>query len=275
MCWATACRCDGRARKAGRSAEKGGCIRRCEGAKAPRLGFQHNKQRVIPKQVRSLGSHANCPVTRRRDWSRSHCSKRAACWRRWTLPGLRLKKRRLAARPTRPSGHPLAAGNARSGKARRCDFVRRGGRSRLRCAGTPFAARAGHPRAAQGTGTVRQPAPGETVSRTRRCFGAAPRSRQPDRHGDRARTQRRRLFRRKGHAHHRRWRREGYDIMSYAEDEVRRIARVGFETAMARGKKLCSVDKANVLETSQLWRDVVIETAKEFPEGRIQPHVCR
>jgi 3-isopropylmalate dehydrogenase len=60
--------------------------------------------------------------------------------------------------------------------------------------------------------------------------------------------------------------REGYDIMSYDEDEVRRIARVGFETAMARGKKLCSVDKANVLETSQLWRDVVIETAREYPE---------
>ncbi len=60
--------------------------------------------------------------------------------------------------------------------------------------------------------------------------------------------------------------REGYDIMSYNEDEVRRIARVGFETAMARGKKLCSVDKANVLETSQLWRDVVIETHVEYPQ---------
>ncbi len=60
--------------------------------------------------------------------------------------------------------------------------------------------------------------------------------------------------------------REGYDIMSYNEDEVRRIARVGFETAMARGKKLCSVDKANVLETSQLWRDVVIETHAEYPQ---------
>ncbi len=60
--------------------------------------------------------------------------------------------------------------------------------------------------------------------------------------------------------------REGYDVMSYNEDEVRRIARVGFETAMARSKRLCSVDKANVLETSQLWRDVVIEVAAEFPE---------
>lgn len=60
--------------------------------------------------------------------------------------------------------------------------------------------------------------------------------------------------------------REGYDLMSYNEDEVRRIARTGFETAMARRRKLCSVDKANVLETSQLWRDVVIETASDFPE---------
>ncbi len=60
--------------------------------------------------------------------------------------------------------------------------------------------------------------------------------------------------------------REGYDIMSYDEDEVQRIARVGFETAMARSGRLCSVDKANVLETSQLWRDVVTEVAREFPQ---------
>jgi 3-isopropylmalate dehydrogenase len=60
--------------------------------------------------------------------------------------------------------------------------------------------------------------------------------------------------------------REGYDVMSYNEDEVRRIARVGFETARARKGKLCSVDKANVLETSQLWRDVVIETHAEFAD---------
>jgi len=47
---------------------------------------------------------------------------------------------------------------------------------------------------------------------------------------------------------------------------VRRIAHVGFRAAMGRQKRLCSVDKANVLETSQLWRDVVIEVAKEYPE---------
>lgn len=60
--------------------------------------------------------------------------------------------------------------------------------------------------------------------------------------------------------------REGYDVMAYNEDEVRRIARVGFETARARQGKLCSVDKANVLETSQLWRDVVIETSADYPD---------
>jgi 3-isopropylmalate dehydrogenase len=60
--------------------------------------------------------------------------------------------------------------------------------------------------------------------------------------------------------------REGYDVMCYAEGEVRRIAKVGFETAQARRGKLCSVDKANVLETSQLWRDVMIETAADYPD---------
>ena len=61
-------------------------------------------------------------------------------------------------------------------------------------------------------------------------------------------------------------RRQGWDMMSYAEDEVRRIAHVGFKAAMGRSKRLCSVDKANVLETSQLWRDVVIEVSAEYPE---------
>jgi 3-isopropylmalate dehydrogenase len=60
--------------------------------------------------------------------------------------------------------------------------------------------------------------------------------------------------------------REGYDIMSYSESEVRRIAHVAFRAAQGRQKRLCSVDKANVLETSQLWRDVVIEVAAEYPD---------
>lgn len=60
--------------------------------------------------------------------------------------------------------------------------------------------------------------------------------------------------------------REGFDTMRYDEDEIARIARTGFETAMARRNKLCSVDKANVLETSQLWRDVVIEISAEYPQ---------
>ena len=61
-------------------------------------------------------------------------------------------------------------------------------------------------------------------------------------------------------------RRQGFDLMSYAEDEVRRIAHTAFRAAQGRGKKLCSVDKANVLETSQLWRDVVVEVSAEYPD---------
>ena len=59
--------------------------------------------------------------------------------------------------------------------------------------------------------------------------------------------------------------REGFDTMRYSESEIRRIAHAGFRAAMKRGKKLCSVDKCNVLETSQLWREVVNEVAPEYP----------
>jgi 3-isopropylmalate dehydrogenase len=60
--------------------------------------------------------------------------------------------------------------------------------------------------------------------------------------------------------------REGFDTMRYSEPEIRRIARVGFEAARKRSRRLCSVDKANVLETSQLWREVLTEEAQSHPD---------
>lgn len=63
--------------------------------------------------------------------------------------------------------------------------------------------------------------------------------------------------------------RQGFDTMHYAESEVRRIAHIAFQAAQKRSKKLCSVDKANVLETSQFWRDTVIEVAKEYPDVQL------
>ncbi|MGB4812787.1 MAG: 3-isopropylmalate dehydrogenase [Methylophilaceae bacterium] len=60
--------------------------------------------------------------------------------------------------------------------------------------------------------------------------------------------------------------REGINTMRYNESEIKRIGRVAFEIAMKRNKKLCSVDKANVLETTELWRQVMIELSAEYPE---------
>ncbi len=60
--------------------------------------------------------------------------------------------------------------------------------------------------------------------------------------------------------------RQGFDTMHYAESEVRRIAHVAFQAAQKRNRKLCSVDKANVLETSQFWRDIMIKVATEYPD---------
>jgi 3-isopropylmalate dehydrogenase len=62
---------------------------------------------------------------------------------------------------------------------------------------------------------------------------------------------------------------EGFDTMLYSEPEIRRIARVGFEIAAKRGGRLCSVDKANVLDTSILWREVVSSMAAEFPSVQL------
>lgn len=60
--------------------------------------------------------------------------------------------------------------------------------------------------------------------------------------------------------------RRGFNTMTYKESEIKRIAKTGFETAMKRNKKLCSVDKANVLETTELWREIVTEMGKDYPE---------
>lgn len=60
--------------------------------------------------------------------------------------------------------------------------------------------------------------------------------------------------------------REGVNTMRYSESEIRRIGRVAFDIAMKRNKKVCSVDKANVLETTELWRQVMIELSKDYPE---------
>jgi len=59
---------------------------------------------------------------------------------------------------------------------------------------------------------------------------------------------------------------EGYDTMHYSRPEVERIAHVAFKAARKRSKRLCSVDKENVLETSRLWREVVIEVGKQYPD---------
>ncbi len=59
---------------------------------------------------------------------------------------------------------------------------------------------------------------------------------------------------------------EAYDTEAYSEREIRRIAKTAFEAAMSRNKRLTSVDKANVLESSRFWREIVIEVSKESPE---------
>ena len=60
--------------------------------------------------------------------------------------------------------------------------------------------------------------------------------------------------------------RVGIKPMRYSESEIARVARAGFEAARGRRRKLCSVDKANVLETMRLWRDVVTEVGRDYPD---------
>jgi len=63
--------------------------------------------------------------------------------------------------------------------------------------------------------------------------------------------------------------REGYNTFIYNEDEIKRIGRVAFEAAQKRRKRLCSVDKANVLEVTELWRQVMIEISKDYPDVQL------
>jgi 3-isopropylmalate dehydrogenase len=63
---------------------------------------------------------------------------------------------------------------------------------------------------------------------------------------------------------------EGFDTMRYARPEIERIAHVAFQAAHKRGRKVCSVDKANVLETSQLWREVVTKVHEQYKDIQLQ-----
>ncbi|MGR6036427.1 MAG: 3-isopropylmalate dehydrogenase [Candidatus Nitrosoglobus sp.] len=63
--------------------------------------------------------------------------------------------------------------------------------------------------------------------------------------------------------------RQGFNTLVYRESEIQRIARVAFTIAMKRERRVCSVDKANVLEATELWREIVTEVAKEFPEVKL------
>ena len=69
----------------------------------------------------------------------------------------------------------------------------------------------------------------------------------------------------RGRRNNARGEREGFDTMLYSEPEIRRIAEIGFQAALKRGRKLTSVDKENVLETSRFWREVVNDVAKNYP----------
>ncbi|MCG8380564.1 MAG: 3-isopropylmalate dehydrogenase, partial [Proteobacteria bacterium] len=64
--------------------------------------------------------------------------------------------------------------------------------------------------------------------------------------------------------------RQGFNTLVYSENEIKRIARIAFEVASKRQGRVCSVDKANVLEATELWREVISELAKDYPDVELQ-----
>ena len=69
--------------------------------------------------------------------------------------------------------------------------------------------------------------------------------------------------------------RRGFDLNEYSDAEIERFARVSFEVARRRKRRVISVDKSNVFIADKLWREVVSEVGKEFPGCRIDPYICR
>ncbi len=130
--------------------------------------------------------------------------------------------------------------------------------------------------AARGAWAVRQPAAGHPLSAACRGLDAQARSRQRSGSHDRARAYRRDLFWQA--ARHPRTRedgqREGFNTLVYSESEIDVSARSAFGIARKRAQRLCSVDKANVLESSELWREVMVRTADEYHGCRTESHVC-
>ncbi|TCF97946.1 3-isopropylmalate dehydrogenase [Paraburkholderia strydomiana] len=168
-------------------------------------------------------------------------------------------------------GHPLP--DSTLALAKEADAILFGGRRRLevRQARTRAAPGAGDSRSAQASAIVRELPAGNLLSAIDRCVVAERRNRFGSGYSDRARAERRHLLRRARGVREApdglfAGSKEGFDTMRYSEPEVRRIAHVAFQAAQKRGKKLTSVDKANVLETSQFWKDVMIDVSKEYAD---------
>ena len=193
-----------------------------------------------------------------------------------SISSSRWKQALLGGAAVDATGEPLSGSDPEAGARSRCRAARRRrwpevGQPAARAA--PGARPARHP---QGSEPVRQPASGDPLPGTGRCLDAEAGSGGRAGYPDRARTDRRHLLRPAA----RRARATTASASAstpcvYSESEIRRIGHVAFQAAQKRNKKLCSVDKMNVLECTQLWREVMIEVAQGLPGRRAQPHAGR